>query len=453
MKRIRSEKGAIAALVVVTVLMFVLILMGTYMAITNLRKSQLESVNILTSDEKDSSNKSIYVNLGGTRLSEGEKGLTQIHYIDNANYFLANPKHRDNEKTDNIFGTCTTVAHQILLGYHNYYSDRRLIPEFSSDGERYLSEDYGNLNSDPLLVYNPTAGLGRGSIGTTDAVFYGIFNHSVGSSLLGQTIGYVASGSDDFLTECANGRTKNWTIEKSNYNKQKVVAELNAGRPVVVGFDVFGGHSSHVVVAYGYATYAGELCYITHYGWESGNVQMLVPESWLGYQVTMTVDHAHTYELIMGETYTGSGGVIYNGMKCEVCGCKTLVDRATLFAGGTGTSSDPYLVSNAEQFDNIRYVYMSVYVPRQGTENRITSAFRLTKSIVIPGDWIPFTYKFTGIFDGDGHYISYSMNLSQADIKESIYQGLFGFVVSGGRIYDLELMNCSMVNCQLKCNS
>lgn len=42
-KKIKSEKGAIAALVVVTVLMFVLILMGTYMAITNLRKSQLES--------------------------------------------------------------------------------------------------------------------------------------------------------------------------------------------------------------------------------------------------------------------------------------------------------------------------------------------------------------------------------------------------------------------------
>lgn len=43
MKKIKSEKGDIAALVVVTVLMFALILMGTYMAITNLRKSQLES--------------------------------------------------------------------------------------------------------------------------------------------------------------------------------------------------------------------------------------------------------------------------------------------------------------------------------------------------------------------------------------------------------------------------
>ena len=43
MKKVKGEKGAIAVLVVVTVLMFVLILMGTYMAIANLRKSQLES--------------------------------------------------------------------------------------------------------------------------------------------------------------------------------------------------------------------------------------------------------------------------------------------------------------------------------------------------------------------------------------------------------------------------
>ncbi len=41
-KRI-EEKGAIAILVVVTILMFIMILMGTYMAIVNLKKSQLES--------------------------------------------------------------------------------------------------------------------------------------------------------------------------------------------------------------------------------------------------------------------------------------------------------------------------------------------------------------------------------------------------------------------------
>ncbi len=42
-KYIKREKGAIVLLVVVTIFMFVLILTGTYFAITNLRKSQLES--------------------------------------------------------------------------------------------------------------------------------------------------------------------------------------------------------------------------------------------------------------------------------------------------------------------------------------------------------------------------------------------------------------------------
>lgn len=414
-------------------------------------EAQMKEVNTVTSETKDSSDKSSeYVNLGGARLSEGDQGLSQIYYIDNANYFLSNPKHRENYSTsgDHPFGTCTTVAHQILLGYHNYYSDRRLIPEFNSDGERYLSENYGDLNLDPIFKYDPTGtGLGRTNIGTTDAVFYGIFDKAGGSSLLSQTIGNVAQASDEFLEECANGRDKNWTITKTNYNKQKAKEELEAGRPIIVGFDVFGGRSSHVVVAYGYANYDGNFCYITHYGWSSGNVQMLVPESWLGYQVTMTVDHAHTYELILGETYTmGSGSTVYNAAECEVCGSTTLVDMATLFDGGTGTVSDPFLISNAEQFDNIRFAYRSVYVPMMGSENQINYAFRLTQSIVLPGDWVPFAYKFTGDFDGDDYYITYNMNLTQADINENIYQGLFGFVTSGGKVYDLELMNCTITS-------
>ena len=239
---------------------------------------------------------------------------------------------------------------------------------------------------------------------------------------------------------------KNWTIEDSSYNKSEVIDELDAGRPVIIVFDFAKRGNSHVVVAYGYAQYNNELCYITHYGWRGSSVQMLVPESWLGYQVTMTVDHTHTYELVMGENYTSSGGIVYNAMECKVCGCKTLVDRNTLFAGGTGYLNDPYLISNAEQFNNIRYAYRSVYVPRQGSENRITYAFKLTNSITIPGDWMPFTYKFAGNFDGNGYYISYNMNLSQADINANCYQGLFGFVVSPGTIYDLELMNCKILS-------
>ncbi len=411
---------------------------------------QVGDVN-LTTETRSSGNKAEYLNLGSARLLEGSQGVTQIHYIENANYFLANPLHRENYDTsgDHLLGTCTTVAHQLLVGYHNYYSDRRLIPETSSDGNRYLSENYGDLNLDPVLVYNASLNnLGRDNIGTTDEVFYGIFDNTGGSyNLLGQTIGSVADATDEFLENCLNGGVKNWTIENSNYSKQEVVAELDAGRPVIIGFDFFEGHTAHVVVAYGYANHNGNFCYITHYGWGRTEVQMLVPESWLGYQVTMTVDHTHAYELVIGETYTmGSGSIVYHAMECEVCGGTTLVDRATLFAGGTGYLNDPYLISNAEQFNNIRYAYRTVYVPREGNVNQINYAFKLKNNITLSGDWHPFTYQFTGDFDGDGHYISYSMNLSQADINESLYQGLFGFVAGSGKIYDLELMNCSITS-------
>ena len=407
----------------------------------------LESISFSPMPLSESSNKSEYVNLGSSLLSEGERGLSQLHYIENANYFLANPEHHKNTRNDHQFGTCTTVAHQILLGYHNYYSDRRLIPEISADGKRYLTSDYGDLSLDPILEHDPAGtGLGCSNIGTTDEVFYGIFNKAGGAEWDSQFLENVAGAADDFLTECSNGRTKNWEIQESGYNAQEVIEELDANRPVIIGFNPLGFHSSHVVVAYGYAKYNNELCYITHYGWGDENVQMLVPESWLAYQVTMSVDHVHTYELILGENYTAPGGIVYNAMECEVCGCTTLVDRASLFAGGTGTISDPFLISNAEQFRNIGFAYTSVYVPREGMENQITYAFKLTNNIVIPGDWTPFSYKFAGNFDGNGYYISYAMHLTQSEVNDSDKQGLFGFVISPAQIYDLELINCTITS-------
>lgn len=64
----------------------------------------LENINPSASQESE------YKNLGSSRLSEGDQGVTQIHYIENANYFFANPEHRENDTNDNSKGTYTTVA-------------------------------------------------------------------------------------------------------------------------------------------------------------------------------------------------------------------------------------------------------------------------------------------------------------------------------------------------------
>ena len=114
-------------------------------------ESQEETISVIAKRPEPASTMNakgeLYKNLGEYRCIEGALidglPLTNLHYIENANYFLANPKHRENYNTtnDHIFGTCTTVAHQILLGYHNYYSDRRLIPAIGQDGTQYLSSD------------------------------------------------------------------------------------------------------------------------------------------------------------------------------------------------------------------------------------------------------------------------------------------------------------------------
>lgn len=77
--------------------------------------------------------------------------FTNINYIDNANYFFINPLHNENVQNDDNNGTCTTVAMQLLMSYHNFYTDGRLIPTFDNNGDRYLSENYGNLAEHPKV--------------------------------------------------------------------------------------------------------------------------------------------------------------------------------------------------------------------------------------------------------------------------------------------------------------
>ena len=117
-----------------------------------------------------------------------------------------------------------------------------------------------------------------------------------------------------------------------------------------------------------------------------------------------------------------------------------------LFDGGRGTVSDPYLISTAEQFNNIRLAHTSVAVPNVGYEQRITYSFKLMNNLTLPGDWVAFPYVFTGNFDGNGRYISYQTYLTQGDINGSMYHGLFGFVAGSANIHDLELMNCSITS-------
>lgn len=134
-------------------------------------------------------------------------------------------------------------------------------------------------------------------------------------------------------------------------------------------------------------------------------------------------------------------------LKCTKCYKvleTTMGSHNGLFAGGTGTVSDPFLISNEYQFRNIALAHRPVYVPYQGSEDQINYAFKLTDNITLTGDWSAIAYPFTGYFEGNGKYITYSMYLTQEDIDSSAYHGLFREISDNAIIQNLELKNCSI---------
>jgi len=141
-------------------------------------------------------------------------------YIPEADFFIRNPYHKENtsdKDDDNFvhrFGVCTSVAAQLVISYHNYFTDRRMIPEVHN-GERFLVEDYGNLNYWPSFNLMPQTRrwsssqrvyiyLSQGMChrtGTTDAMFMDKYNRIMWSpnAVFAQTPAYVARSMNRFL--------------------------------------------------------------------------------------------------------------------------------------------------------------------------------------------------------------------------------------------------------------
>ena len=146
--------------------------------------------------------------------------FSHIKYIPNGQYFLNNPLHADNNRSDNPFGTCTTVAFQMLIGYHNYYSDRRLVPS------SFLDANYGDLESHPFRKTSRTPNLGDPLIGTKDELYRKIFDNTLWASSIGQNFPAVMSGVRNYLNECASSISSRVSLSWGLYSSTEVQSDL-----------------------------------------------------------------------------------------------------------------------------------------------------------------------------------------------------------------------------------
>lgn len=117
----------------------------------------------------------------------------------------------------------------------------------------------------------------------------------------------------------------------------------------------------------------------------------------------------------------------------------TSVDSSVIFAGGDGSETNPYQVSNVEQLSAVRNDLNACYIQTADID---------LKGYMSGNDWIPIgggtydneTTYFSGIYDGNGYKIQ-NLYINQCD-ESNIYIGLFG--ANQGTIKNIYLEDCNI---------
>ncbi|MFA7205677.1 MAG: GLUG motif-containing protein, partial [Saccharofermentanales bacterium] len=113
----------------------------------------------------------------------------------------------------------------------------------------------------------------------------------------------------------------------------------------------------------------------------------------------------------------------------------------SMFAGGSGTVEDPYLIAHANQLYNIKYYHFFGKHYKQIADIDLGGYFSLGEG------WDPIGLgesPFLGVYDGDGHTISnlFITRPYQGDI------GLFGCVGELSEILNVGLLNADVTGCR-----
>ncbi|MDE5553319.1 MAG: hypothetical protein K2I67_02120 [Malacoplasma sp.] len=262
-------------------------------------------------------------------------------FITNANYFTIPPTHGKNDSNGSYGNgnsqTCGAVAAQLLLGYNNYYNDRRIIPDRYLNGYNdetnsvSIPERNPNYCLDPMTLNEWTAGTR--SEDTGDNSFYSKMVTSIMEpNTSGASNKKVKNGIDKYLKENISSsdysleyEEKDWFFGYRPISSSIIKAEIDAGRPLLISMDSNLGGCNHDVVGYGYqdytypnnkGTYSG---YVVHFGWKGdGRKSVWINESWCDGYVSLKMNHIHDYIYI--RKIDNNGRIEY---KCSTCGHRT----------------------------------------------------------------------------------------------------------------------------------
>ncbi len=339
------------------------------------------------------------------------------HLIPHYRYFTAIPTIGDNS-TGGVYGngnsgTCGAVAAQLLLGYNNYYNDRRIIEDRFLNGYDdttntvTLPERNPNYCSDPMLMTNWTTGTRSENTGTNS--FYAeIISKIMKPNTEGATSKEVKNGLKTYLNEhissndfTVNYSEKNWWFGYSPIDSSLIKSELNAGRPLIISMDSNLGGSNHFVVGYGYqdytypdgsGTYEG---YVVHFGWPGDTRTCVwINSSWCDGYISLKLNHTHNY--ITVGTISNTNRTEY---KCSECGHRT--DAAINFSKNNRYIERIAVLSKGESQD--------YYVTFKSSGNKLIQTFGTNDTRIYLYD---SEYKLLAQNDDSGYSLNAFLNFT-----------------------------------------
>lgn len=281
-------------------------------------------------------------------------GTAGTTYIPNADYFLHNPRHGSNST-----GTCGAVAAQLMLSYHNYFSDRRIISDQHLNGWDQITNtvaipnDNPNHSEDPNSMTRET--LGSNGINETDDNTY--FNLVVNAIPANATTKKVRNGLRNILNARNSQISSNINYSVDSHvptffigpiGESGIKNEIDAGRPALLLMQESLGGWDHFVVAYGYqnmisptngSTYSGYITHFGHSGETPNRLNVWVNSAWTYSYVTMNVTHTHSYT---------TTGMVFNGSEMiHQCSCGHRVTDSIFNVSGNTITGLKYSLANS----------------------------------------------------------------------------------------------------------
>lgn len=341
-----------------------------------------EVVSNFLQSEKDVSLNDKAPDIDTTHLIRPAAGTGNL--IANYRYFDTNPTHGNNY-TGGAYGngnsgTCGSVAAQILLGYNNYYNDRRIIEnrflngyDDSSNSVKY-PERNPNVCTDPMSMTSWTTGTRSEDTGTNS--FYSkVITSIMKPNTSGASLKEVCSGINRILNEHLSiddykiyYEFRGWLFGYAPVSSELIKSEINAGRPLIISLSSHLGATDHQVVGYGYqdytypnngGTYSG---YIVHFGWQGDNC-VWVNSSWCKGYISLKMNHTHIYSAV--GTISGTTRTEY---KCNTCGHRT--DAAINM-----NDNDRYIERKVDLPNIHGNTYQDYYVTFQTSGNKLFQTF------------------------------------------------------------------------------